>query len=77
MAVYHDAKSDIFQERADVPDEQTDMRLHTRDELKESLPGFIDLVEWDDYVYQKWMWPDGNFKHKSANIKYHGVGSDC
>jgi len=49
--------------------EHDEMRLRTRQELKQKLPAIITLFESSNYVYPTNHWPDGQYPH-SNNIQY-------
>ncbi|WP_211251611.1 hypothetical protein [Maribacter antarcticus] len=62
-AAYLDSQADLFSD---------EMRVKTRMELKEKLPGILELFESNAYIYPIHIWPDGNYKH-AKNIKYFGL----
>lgn len=55
--------------RADLYSDE--MRIKTREELRDKLPGVVELMESRDYHYPTHRWPDGRYPHQ-AHIKFSG-----
>lgn len=51
--------------------EHDEMRLKTRQALKQKLPAIIAIFESSDYVYPLNHWPDGQYPHAN-NIHFDG-----
>ncbi len=62
-AAYLDSQADLFSD---------EMRLKTKDALKEKIPGILEIFESNAYIYPIHIWPDGNYKYLE-NIKYFGL----
>jgi hypothetical protein len=59
-AAYHGSAPDL---------ESDEIRLHTRDALRQGVPGTVAVFESTDYRFATDHWPTGQYPHQS-NIVY-------
>ncbi|WP_411029775.1 hypothetical protein [Spongiimicrobium sp. 3-5] len=62
-AAYLDSQVDLFSD---------EMRLKTRDALREKIPEILEIFESNAYVYPIHIWPNGRYEH-TKNIQYFGM----
>jgi len=57
---------------SDADLESNEMRVKNREELRNSLPDLVLLMESNRYHYPTHIWPDGNYRY-SQNITLTSV----